>query len=81
VDDETDDLLQDAILEALRADRTDLVQPENYRWVVGTLKKLGAMSARGGKPRSGEDGAHISTTGGNISSYPVRSPFSTELSS
>lgn len=47
VEDEADDLLQDALLEALRAGRGDLSRVENYRWVVGTLKKLGAMSARG----------------------------------
>ncbi len=47
VEDETDDLLQDALLEAVRAGRADLTEAMNYRWVVGTLKKLGALSARG----------------------------------
>lgn len=45
--DESDDLLQDALLEAVCAGRSDLTQAANYRWVVGTLRKLGAMSARG----------------------------------
>lgn len=47
VTDEADDLLQDALLEALRAGRGDLTRADNFRWVVGTLRNLALMSARG----------------------------------
>lgn len=43
---EADDLLQDALLEAVRAGRTDLTQSVHVRWLFGTLAKLGAMRAR-----------------------------------
>ena len=44
--DEAEDLLQDALLEAVRATRTDLSQSANVRWLFGTLAHLGAMRAR-----------------------------------
>ncbi len=47
VSDEADDLLQDALLEAVRAGRADLTQAANYRWITGTIRNLGAMRARG----------------------------------
>ncbi len=47
VPDEADDLLQDALLEAVRAGRADLSQAANHRWLLGTLRNLGAMAARG----------------------------------
>jgi RNA polymerase sigma-70 factor (ECF subfamily) len=43
---EADDLLQDALLEAVRAGRGDLSQADHRRWLFGTLAKLGAMLAR-----------------------------------
>lgn len=43
---EADDLLQDALLEAMRVGRADLTQAVNYRWLVGTLRNLGVMTAR-----------------------------------
>lgn len=43
---EAEDLLQDALLEAVRAGRADVTQAVNYRWVAGTLRNLGAMQAR-----------------------------------
>lgn len=46
VPDDADDLLQDALLEAVRAGRADLTQAVNYRWLTGTLRNLGAMTAR-----------------------------------
>lgn len=55
VEDETDDLLQDALLAAVRAGRGDLTQTVNYRWVVGTLKRLGAMTARSAARRRMRD--------------------------
>ena len=44
--DEAEDLLQDALLEAVRAHRTDLSQSANVRWLFGTLANLGVMRAR-----------------------------------
>lgn len=46
VAEDAEDLLHDALLEAVRAGRADLSQAENYRWVVGTLRNLGTMTAR-----------------------------------
>jgi RNA polymerase sigma-70 factor (ECF subfamily) len=51
VPDEAEDLLQDALLEAVRAGRADLTQAANHRWLLGTLRNLGAMSARGAARR------------------------------
>jgi len=47
VPDDADDLLQDALLEAVRVGRADLTQAVNYSWLTGTLRNLGAMTARG----------------------------------
>jgi RNA polymerase sigma-70 factor (ECF subfamily) len=44
--DDAEDLLQDALLEAVRAARTDLSQSVNVRWLFGTLAHMGAMRAR-----------------------------------
>lgn len=46
VAEEADDLLQDALLELVRAGRHDLEIPENLAWLHGVLKNLGAMTAR-----------------------------------
>lgn len=46
VPEEADDLLQDALLELLRAGRQDLGRPENLAWLHGVLRNLGAMAAR-----------------------------------
>lgn len=46
VPDEAEDLLQDALLEAVCAGRDDLTQAVNFRWVAGMLRNLGAMTAR-----------------------------------
>jgi RNA polymerase sigma-70 factor (ECF subfamily) len=55
VPDEADDLLQDALLEALRAGRSDLSQIVNQRWVLGTIRNLGLMTARGAARRRRRD--------------------------
>jgi RNA polymerase sigma factor (sigma-70 family) len=47
VPDEAEDLLQDALLEAVRAGRGDLSQAVNQRWLLGTIRNLGLMTARG----------------------------------
>lgn len=51
VPDEADDLLQDALLEALRAGRGDLSLAVNHRWIAGTIRNLGRMNARGAARR------------------------------
>jgi DNA-directed RNA polymerase specialized sigma24 family protein len=44
--DEADDLLQDALLEAVRAGRTDLSSLEARRWLAGVIRNRAAASAR-----------------------------------
>lgn len=46
VPEEADDLLQDALLELVRAGRQNLRSPENLAWFHGVLRNLGAMTAR-----------------------------------
>src|SRR5690606_2524824 len=54
------------------AGRADLERPENYRWMVGTLKKLGAMSARGSvRRRLREERWSAGNTKHSIVSEPV----------
>lgn len=43
---DAEDLLHDALLAAVRADRADLTSEANQRWLVGTIRHLGAMHAR-----------------------------------
>jgi DNA-directed RNA polymerase specialized sigma24 family protein len=43
---DTDDLLGDALLAAVRAGRADLTDEANLRWLSGTIRQLGAMHAR-----------------------------------
>jgi RNA polymerase sigma-70 factor (ECF subfamily) len=40
------DLLHDALLDAIRADRTDFGRPETRRWFSGVLRNRAAMAAR-----------------------------------
>lgn len=44
--DEADDLVQDALLEAVRAGRTDLGDASNLRWLAGIIRNRGALVAR-----------------------------------
>jgi len=46
VPDEAEDLLHDALLEAIRAGRADLSQASTLRWLTGTMRNLAAMTAR-----------------------------------
>ncbi len=46
VPDDAEDLLQDALLEALRSGRTDFSQTATLRWLTGTMRNLAAMAAR-----------------------------------
>jgi RNA polymerase sigma-70 factor (ECF subfamily) len=41
------DLLQDALVEALRAGRSDFATAANQRWFAGVIRNRAAMSARG----------------------------------
>ncbi len=43
---EAEDLLQDALLEAVRAGREDLSDPKNRSWFHGVLRNRAAMTAR-----------------------------------
>lgn len=45
--DDAEDLLHDAVLEAMRSGRHDLSQATTLRWLTGTIRNLGAMTARG----------------------------------
>lgn len=57
--DEAEDLLQDALLEAVRAARTDLSQSANVRWLFGTLAHMGAMRARSAGRRRMREAAWV----------------------
>lgn len=55
VPDDAEDLLQDALLEALRVGRGDLSQSTNQRWLLGTIRNLGRMTARSAARRRRRD--------------------------
>ncbi|KQV09378.1 hypothetical protein ASC89_01555 [Devosia sp. Root413D1] len=44
---DADDLLQDALIEAIRVDRADFTRPEHRRWLVGVMRNKVRMAARG----------------------------------
>lgn len=44
--DEVDDLVQDALIEALRAGRTDLRDPQTLRWIGGVIRNRALLMAR-----------------------------------
>lgn len=43
---EAEDLLQDALLDAVAAGRTDLADPQNRRWLAGVIRNRAVMAAR-----------------------------------
>jgi RNA polymerase sigma-70 factor (ECF subfamily) len=45
---DADDLLQDALIEAVRRNRLDLSAPQNRAWLIGVLRNKAKMAARGG---------------------------------
>jgi RNA polymerase sigma-70 factor (ECF subfamily) len=55
VPDDAEDLLHDALLEAMRSGRHDLSQTATLRWLAGTIRNLGAMTARGAYRRRVRD--------------------------
>ncbi len=44
---DADDLLQDALIEAIRVGRADFTRPEHRRWLVGVMRNKARMAARG----------------------------------
>lgn len=54
VPDEAEDLLHDALLEAIRSGCSDFSHAATLRWLTGTMRNLAAMTARGAqRHRSG----------------------------
>ncbi len=54
---EADDLLQDALIEAIRVGRADFTRPEHRRWLVGVMRNKARMAARGASRRRARDSA------------------------
>jgi DNA-directed RNA polymerase specialized sigma24 family protein len=48
---EAEDILQDALIEAVRAERHDVGRLENLRWLVGVIRNKARMAARGTQRR------------------------------
>ena len=44
---DADDLLQDALIEAIRVGRADFTRPKHRRWLVGVMRNKAKMVARG----------------------------------
>lgn len=53
---DADDLLQDALIEAIRHDRVDLSRADNRAWLIGVMRNKAKMAARGQMRRLGRDG-------------------------
>jgi RNA polymerase sigma-70 factor (ECF subfamily) len=51
VPDEAEDLLHDALLEAIRSGRSDFSQAATLRWLSGTMRNLAAMAGRSAQRR------------------------------
>lgn len=58
---DADDLLQEALLDAIRAGRSDFSRPENRRWLSGIIRNKARMAARSGSRRRARDAAWHST--------------------
>jgi RNA polymerase sigma-70 factor (ECF subfamily) len=54
---DADDLLQDALIEAIRVGRADFNRPEHRRWLVGVMRNKARMTARGAARRRSRDSA------------------------
>jgi DNA-directed RNA polymerase specialized sigma24 family protein len=48
---EAEDILQDALIEAVRAERHDVGRLDNRRWLVGVIRNKARMAARGSQRR------------------------------
>ena len=53
--DDAEDLLQDALLDAIAAGRSDLDDVDNRRWLAGVIRNRAAMTARGAARRLRRD--------------------------
>lgn len=54
---DADDLLQDALIEAIRVGRADFTRPEHRRWLFGVMRNKARMAARGASRRRTRDSA------------------------
>lgn len=66
---EAEDLLQDAFVAALAADRADLSLPENMRWIRGVLRYRSAFLARSAMRRRQRESAFM--FGQTVASDPI----------
>lgn len=55
--DEADDLVQDALVEAVRQGRDDLTQTRNLKWIAGVIRYRAKMTARSSGRRLRRDAA------------------------
>lgn len=56
-DADADDLLQDALIEAIRLGRSDFSDPKHRRWLAGVIRNKAKMAARGATRRRTRDSA------------------------
>lgn len=56
--DEAEDLLQEVLLSAIEAGRSDLSDPDNRRWMVGALRKRALFEARTAARRKNRDSSY-----------------------
>lgn len=55
---EAEDLLQEALVEAVAVGRGDLSQPDNLRWIKGVLRNMAAEAARSETRRAAREDAY-----------------------
>ena len=78
---EAADLLHDALIDAIRAQRTDFSREENRRWFTGVLRNRGAMAARSAARRRGRETTVAQTRSSSNPRAISRMPTDTFLSS
>jgi DNA-directed RNA polymerase specialized sigma24 family protein len=69
IETETDDLVQDALLEAVRQGRGDLARVQNFTWVAGIIRNRARMAARGAMRSRTRDGAWQVLRNGQIEEF------------
>ncbi|UJW84281.1 RNA polymerase sigma factor [Devosia sp. SL43] len=57
-----EDMVQEALLAAVLAGRTDFERPDNARWLVGTLRNQARMAARSAARRRSRDGQWLAAS-------------------
>jgi RNA polymerase sigma-70 factor (ECF subfamily) len=60
--DEAEDLLQDALLAAVKASRTDLGDPKDRAWFAGVIRRKALMEARSGARRRRREASLVKTS-------------------